>query len=255
MNDLVLYEFPLNERIRAFLRLELLFQQIDHSMQGDTVWDSRQAVTTLLEILAIFSRNDLKSETLKELERHSSMMSKIPSNRLIDTDKRDSITAELSRISDALYATPGKIGNCLMESELLKGVNQRTPIPGGTCGFDLPAYHYWLQRHESLRKKDLEQWLSSFTIIREGIELLLGFIRQSATPVTETAQKGFFQKTLDHSLPYQLLRVGLPDSLPCYAEISGGKHRFTIRLMNVNAGERPTQINENIPFELTCCII
>lgn len=255
LNDLALYEFPLNERIRMFMRLEQLFQQIDHFMRGGSVWESRAFISTLLEILAIFGRNDLKSEILKEVDRHIGVLSKIANNQKIDHSKLERILSKLNAIGDELYSTSGKIGYSLMENELFKCISQRSTIPGGTCAFDLPAYHYWLQQDESRRKQDLEHWLQPFGTIRTAIDLLLNFIRQSAAPTLEQGQAGFFQKTLDHSLPFQLLRVGLKRSQPCFAEISGGKHRFTIRFMTSNAGERPTQTDEDVSFQLTCCML
>lgn len=255
LNDQVLYEFPLNERIRVFMRLELLFQQIDHFMRGQSVWDSRAVISTLLEILAIFSRNDLKSEILKELDRHTALLNKMAKNHLIDLAKLDTILTQLDGISDELYATAGKIGHTLTENELFKSISQRSAIPGGTCSFDLPAYHYWLQRDDTQRNRDLAEWLAPFNIIRTALGLILDHIRNSATPTEEHAQAGFFQKTLDHSLPYQLLRVSLPRPEPYFAEISGGKHRFTIRFMNASASERPTQTDRNVEFQLTCCLL
>ena len=255
MNDLVLYEFPLNERIRVFMRLEQLFQQIDHFLKGNSIWESRAVIATLLEILTIFSRNDLKSEILKEVDRHVGVLNKMASNQKIDQAKLEKILSKLNAIGDELYSTPGKIGYLLMENELFKCISQRSSIPGGTCAFDLPAYHYWLQQDEERRKQDMEGWLRPFETIRTAIDLLLSFIRQSATPTLEQGRAGFFQKTLDHSLPFQLLRVGLKRSQPYFAEISGGKHRFTIRFMTSNASERPTQSDEDVSFQLTCCML
>lgn len=252
---MVLYEFPLNERIRVFMRLEQLFQQIDHFMKRNSIWDSRAVISTLLEILTIFSRNDLKSEILKEVDRHISVLNKMANSQKIDGARLEKILTHLDSIGDELYSTAGKIGHSLMESELFKSISQRSSIPGGTCAFDLPVYHYWLQQEENSRKQDLERWLQPFQIVRSAIDLLLEFIRQSSTPVQERAQQGFFQKTLDHSLPYQLLRVGVERSQPYFAEISGGKHRFTIRFMVSNVNDRPTQSGENVTFHLTCCIL
>lgn len=237
------------------MRLEQLFQQIDHFMRGNSVWDSRAVISTLLEILGIFSRNDLKSEILKELDRHASVLGKIASSQNIDPSKLERVLSSLDQIGKQLYSTPGKIGHSLMENELFKSIAQRSSIPGGTCAFDLPAYHYWLQQQESQRRQDLDQWLQPFDIVRSSIDLLLNFIRQSSIPTEEQAQAGFFQKTLDHSLPFQLLRVGLPRSQPYFAEISGGKHRFTIRFMIATASDRPSQSDDDVHFQLTCCML
>ena len=42
-----------------------------------------------------------------------------------------------------LNALPGKAGQSLTENDWLMSIRSRIGIPGGTCGFDLPAYHAW----------------------------------------------------------------------------------------------------------------
>lgn len=236
------------------MRLEQLFKQIDHFLAGDNVWDNRATVSTLLDILTIFSRNDLKSEILKELDRHSTVLIKISKNQDVDVAKLEGILKELEKISSELYRSSGKIGLALMESELFKTISQRSSIPGGTCAFDLPEYHFWLQQSVEHRQRDIHEWLSPFTTIRNAIDLILRFIRRSSVPTSEVAHAGFFQQSLDRTLPFQLLRVGLDESLPYFAEISGGRHRFTVRLMEVDSSNRPTQTNQDIPFHLTRCL-
>jgi len=49
-----IYEQPLSERMRTFLRLEFLFQTGMYHAKGRSVWDSRAAMGCLLDILAIF---------------------------------------------------------------------------------------------------------------------------------------------------------------------------------------------------------
>jgi cell division protein ZapD len=251
---LLVYESPLNERIRLFLRLEQLFQQIDHFLEGKNVWDSRAVISRLVDILTIFSRNDLKSEILKELERHSSVLSRIGTNQGVDHNKLESILEELESISRELYGTSGKIGIRLMENELFKTITQRSSIPGGTCAFDLPEYHFWLEQNEQGRHQDLLEWTSPFRPIRKAIDLILLFIRQSSIPTREVAESGFFQQSLDHNQSCQLLRVTIDSSMPWFAEISGGRHRFTIRFMCTARDERPSQTGDNIEFLLTRCI-
>lgn len=238
------------------MRLEQLFQQLDHFMEGDSVWDSRAVIATLLDILALFSRNDLKSEALKELDRHSAVLIKMTRGQQdVDRGKLDRILAKLESLSKELYGTPGKIGLSLMENDLFKSISQRSAIPGGTCSFDLPAFHYWLQLGDAQRKQDLEDWIRPFRLIRSAIDILLNFIRTCAVPSDEQARGGFFQKTLDHTLPYQLLRVSVRRSEPYFAEISGGKHRFTVRFMIPDTAQRPVQCPQDVGFQLTCCLL
>lgn len=238
------------------MRLEQLFQQLNHFMQGVTVFDKRAAIDSLLDILTIFSRSDLKSELIKELDRHAKVLGQLSDNEGVDNRKLQEILAELNQASRNLYNASGKVGASVMESGLFQSISQRSTIPGGSCSFDLPAFHYWLEQDQEQQQKDMEQWTQPFADIRVAIDLILGFIRQSNVPKQEVAHAGFFQLALDKTHPAQLIRVCVPASLPCYAEISGGKHRFSIRFMTPSKEDgRPTQSQGDIPFMLTRCAV
>ncbi len=254
MTDLIIYEFPLNERIRTFIRLEQLFLQIEHFLQGDSIWESRAAVESLLDVITIFGRNDIRSELLKELERHQKALTRLARSQGIDTNKVHGMMDEIENLSHQLRETNGKFASHLAGHGLFKSIAQRSAIPGGTCSFDLPGYHHWLQQPEHHRKQDFKMWLAPFSVIRSSIGFALSTLRQSALPVEEIAMAGFYQQNLDQSLPFQLIRVGLDRHSPFYAEISGGKHRFTIRFMEPSMIDKAQQTSEDIPFQLTRCI-
>ena len=250
----ITYEFPLSERIRVFIRLEQLFDQYHHFLNGETVWDKRAALNALLDIIAIFSRNDLKSELLKELDRHSKVLGKLAHSQGVDQEKLDQLLKNLGQTSKNLYAASGKIGIHVMESDLFQSIAQRSSIPGGTCSFDLPEFHYWLEQEEEVRIKHLQHWFAPFSDIRHAIQLILSMIRNSGHETQEIATAGFFQISLNRSQPYQLLKVSLDNSLHYFAEISGGKHRCTIRFMVPSEDEkRPQQSSDDVPFILSCC--
>ncbi len=81
--------------------------------------------------------------------------------------------------------------------------------------------------------------------------------RSSATaPRHSSASNGFFQQNLDSGNNCQLIRVLLPAESPYFPEISGGKHRFTIRfLQREDTLSRPVQAKDDIEFDLHCCIL
>ncbi|MGY6278141.1 cell division protein ZapD [Methylomonas sp. MgM2] len=256
MNTQTTYEFPLNERIRVLMRLEQLFVQLDHFVAGTSVFDKRAAINTLLDILTIFSRGDLKSELIKELERHAKVLGQLSNSQDVDNKKLQEVLSELGKASRNLYNSSGKVGASVMESGLFQSISQRSSIPGGSCSFDLPAFHYWLEQDQAEQQRDLQNWTQPFKDIRIAINLILGFIRQSSVPKQEIAPAGFFQLALDKAHPVQLLRVSVPSSLHCFAEISGGKHRFSIRFMEPSKDEnRPSQTNDDIPFTLARCAV
>lgn len=256
MPNKLIYEQPLNERIRAFLRLEFLFRQVRHHLTGSTEWDSRSTLSSLLEIMTIFGRSDLKSEVMKELERHTANLARLEQNPDVDTSQLSDLLGELDILNDQLHAISGPIGTELKGHEFLGMVHQRSAIPGGTCDFDVPEFHFWLQCPPEQRLQDLAAWLETYDVIGRAIQLILKLTRGSNLFRDQVAGEGFYQKTLDPNVPCQLVRVALPAGCKHFAEISGGRHRFTIRFMeqpSINA--RPVQTRKNVEFGLACCII
>jgi len=51
----IIYEQPLNERVRTFLRIEYLFDALNYRVTGSSEWDSRDALVNLLKITDILS--------------------------------------------------------------------------------------------------------------------------------------------------------------------------------------------------------
>lgn len=253
--DYINYEFPLNERMRVFMRLEQLFLQLDHFISGSDISDKRATISTLVDILLIFSRHDLKAETLKELERHSNRLNQLSNNQEVDTHRLKTILDELGTTSKSLYAHNGKIDISSMQSTLFQAISQRNSIPAGCCSFDIPAYHFWLQQPAEIQQKSIQTWIGQFSPIRKAIELTLNFLRLSGETREQVAKQGFFQSSLETAQPYQIAILQLDKNIPFYAEISGGKHRITARFMNLEMGmNRPKQADHDIPFQLRYCI-
>lgn len=252
MPDIV-YEQPLNERLRFFLRLECLFQQAKHSLHSESPWDTHNTLSTLLEIMAVISRMDIKTEVIKELDRISATLNALTQSPGINHSTLEQLLSTLATFKAQLRAKEGPIAQDLKENELLKLLLQRSGNPGGLCDFDLPAYRYWLKRPHEERIEDLKLWLSPLDSLRLSIELMLKLIRESTEPSAQSAENGNFQHSLDAETPYQLIRVILPEDSPYFVEISAGKHRLTARFMEVAGSARPVQTSNNVDFLLCCC--
>ncbi|MGB5438744.1 MAG: cell division protein ZapD [Gammaproteobacteria bacterium] len=252
----IVYEQPLNERIRTFLRLEYLFKQAAYHLKRNSEWDSRATLQCILEILAIFDNTNLKSEVFKELERHSINLRRHELNPDIDHSQLTALLADIEQKMDAMHGINGQIASDLKKSEFLISIRQRSAIPGGTCDFDLPAYHYWLQQPAAERSRDLTLFLNHFDQIGQAIQLITTLIRNSTPMKPMHAKAGLYQRTFDPNLPFQMVRIALPREMPCFAELSGGRHRFTARFMLFSSLKgRAMQTNQDIEFELACCVI
>ena len=70
----LVFEQPLNERMRTFLRLDFLYSQALYHNETASQWGTRAAVSSLIDILAIITRGDVRSDALKELERQLALL-------------------------------------------------------------------------------------------------------------------------------------------------------------------------------------
>ena len=256
MANTIIYEQPLNERIRTFLRLEFLFSRVDNALQNNSELNNRDAIDGLLNILSVFERSDLKAEIIKEVERLISNLTALENSPGVDKTALEDLLSELDQTLDALHLTKSSIGQGLRENDFLYGIRQRSSIAGGTCDFDLPAYHFWLRHHsDEDRQSQILDWSKHFSAVHAAITITLQLIRGSTGFTEFTTSSGFYQHSLDSNLPTQLIRVKLAQNSEYYPEISGGKHRFTVRLMQFDINQRPQQINTDVAFLLSCCVM
>lgn len=248
----VTYEHPLNERYRFFLRLEHLFHLIDHHLGWESPENSHTAVRALLDIISVVSRTDIKTESVKELDRIASRLTALTSSPGIELARLDDILVSVKACSTELRNIAGPLDKTLKDEDLLKVLMQRNSIPGGMCDFDLPAFRYWLNQPPSRRLDNIRAWLQPFRPLRNAVDIALELIRASTHFEKRTAEEGIYKQSLDPKLPHQLIVLTLPAQSNYYAEFSGSKHRFTVRFLD-STQQHPTQTTENVEFDLSCC--
>lgn len=253
MQNTIIYDQPLNELIRACLRLEQLFQQLDHQLIDMTVLGTRNIINTIINLLSILDRPDLKAKLAKELSQHQANLARYQDLAEIDKDKLQKITAELNKHSRNLIDSSGKIGNRLRDYEMLNALRMHLASPGGGCCFDLPLFHNWLQQPTSQRQQCINDWLTDFHQIREVVVLILDLIRKNSKTEEKVAYNGFYQEMLDPKSALSLIRITLDSSVKAYPEISISRHFLGVRYFTPDIVKRPVQYNGNISFLISYC--
>ena len=250
----LVFEQPLNERMRTFLRLDFLYSQALYHNEMASQWGTRAAVSSLIDILAIITRSDVRSDALKELERQLTQLAEFQSKPGVDTNRLKTLIANLTRLRSELLNTGIANLQPLKESDFLNAIKHRSSIPGGTCEFDLPDYLYWLSQPDEVRVKAFNQWLTVLRPLCDAVSELIWLIRQNGRTRQETAPGGNFTITFDRENPLQLLRIALPASMGLYPEVSGSHHRCNMRFLSWKGiAERATQADSDVKFLLTCC--
>ncbi len=254
MDKSLVFELPLNEKVRGLLKLECLFKHLRYSMHGHSAWDSRTAITTFMEIIRITSKTTLKAELIKEIEKKTGYLSRLSNNSETNFTLLDSSLTQLHAQLEQLHAIQGQPGKSLLKHPLTSEILRRSSGAIGICDFDLPYYHFWLNQPPKRRLSDLAIWIKPFTPFENSVKLLLNIIREHTYPEHKQANNGYFQHNLDSQTPYQLIRISLPPDTPYYVELSGGKHRFSARFLSSNT-EAPNPSSITIDFDLNCCAI
>lgn len=250
---LILYEYPFQESVRTMLRLEQLFDRLGQMMVRDAPVDHHFALVTLFEIMDVASRADLKSDLLKELERHKQQLLALRGNAQVAQETLDEVIRRIEQSFDALNQLPGKAGHALTHNEWLMSVRSRISIPGGTCEFDLPGYYAWQHRDAASRRADLTQWVSTMMPLAQALQVLLQLLRDSGVRQKVMATGGQFQQGLAPGKTYQLLRVRMDAAAHLIPEISGHRLMVSIRLMRVEADGRLRPSHEDAALDLALC--
>ena len=155
----VKFEQPLTERMRTFLRIELLHRQARFHSETAAESSSRAAVANLLEILTILNRGDIRAEVMNELDRQSEILTSFCRQPGVDLKRLEVFINELRKLQEGLIDCGPKLISPLKECDFLNNIRHRSSIPGGTCMFDLPDYAYWLRLPYEERSQELKGWL------------------------------------------------------------------------------------------------
>jgi cell division protein ZapD len=249
----ILYEYPFNERTRTCLRLQQLFKRLGQLMPRSEALDHHFALTTLFEIMEVASRPELKADILKDLERQKQLYNAYRGNPAISEQALDGLIGQLDAQFAALNQINGKIGQSLTDNDFLMALRSRVVIPGGTCEFDLPAYHAWQHRPAAERIADLGAWSAAFGPLAQAIQLLLQMLRESGSSQKVMANGGQLQQNLPQGRTFQLLRLKIDPLLGITPEISCNRLLVVIRMMRQQSDGKLVATTDDVPFELALC--
>lgn len=247
---MTVYEFPLNERIRTWLRLEDMFDKILYFVRGEDPRMHHAALMAIYELVDVVCRPEMKSELIQELDRQKASLEDLRGNPAVDADRLDDVLLRISAALAEMHGMSGKLGQHVRDNEWLSGIKGRASIPGGTCSFDLPTYHYWLNLPSAERAKDLLEWLSPLLPLKNAVDVVLGLLRDSGHRARHVASQGLFQLMLGGRSAH-LLRLTLDSQ--CAPEVSANKYAVNIRFLLPDGALKPRPCDRDVEFGLTFC--
>jgi cell division protein ZapD len=252
VSQLVLYEYPINERIRSLMRLEYLFKRLFAFISGTSPMHQHVALSLLFEIMDTCDRAEVRSGILQDVDRQKSNLENYRHHPNIDLNALDSAIADLNRVSAALMGK-GRIGQAARENEWLMSLKNRFAVPGGTSQIDIPSYHAWQLSAEENRQRAITQWVEPFMPLFDGVSVVLKMLRESGSPVDASTQEGgVFQEMLGGKI-YQMVRVWVSGERLIYPEISANKYVVWVRFSELDNQYKTQLITTPTAFKMSFC--
>ena len=245
----ILYEHPLNERIRNYLKLEHLFTQAHDCLQRKISLSHQVFFNALFTIIDTLDRNDIRGDLIKDLE-------KLEQNLVIWSQApeidggilEENLQQTVELICQLKTITP--VWAQLKSDKFLATLKQRFAMQGGSSNFDLPQLQFWLHQNSERLAKDIQGWLALLEQINSALAMVLKFIRQRASFKHIETESGFYQ---DNGEGILLLRIQVDQQLPYYPTVSGNRFRYSIRFMSPCEMSGRKYSNKATSFELARC--
>ena len=247
-NQVTVYEEPVHERIRKFLRIEMLFNRINYLKDKESQHENYSAAVALTELYEMLTRINIKAELIRDLETHNTFFKKIKGKPNTNSPKLDSMLEKQETHLNFLYSKESNYLDCLNQDELFK-----TLIKYSKNSIHPSSLVYWLSRDNVSRENQINLWLEPINFINQSVAFSLSTIRKSANAVDMLAKNGFYTDKLDIQKNVLLIRVALTSDHYYFPSISVGKQRITIRFMIKNDKNKFIAHKQDVNFVLSCC--
>lgn len=248
MSAETLYEHPLNAQVRVYLRLEYLLTQVRNTSSLTEAPQWQVFFKNLFDVIDILEHSQVKRDLLKDLEKQRDRLEAWLQVPDVDTDQLRALVKESQQLQHALLDSP-RPGLFFSKDKFLAAIRQRFALPGGTCSFDLPVLHHWLNLPLEKRQADVLTWRRSLMPLENALNFWLRIIRASAPMQSCSVNNGFYQQDTNTE-DASLLRVKIAQAYNAFPLISGHRTRFAIRLMPF---DEEKEIAPDIAVSLAIC--
>ena len=249
-NQVSVYEEPVVERVRKFIKIEAIFNKIIYFKDKEDRNESFVALQLLCELYELLSRSDIKSELIREIEGQNVYFKKIQEMPETDADKLNSVLEKQDVLLNLLHNVKSNHLDFLSQDILFKTIlkNHRSPVQPASIDF-------WLSRDTTWKTNNLNLWLEPLLFIKKSIDFILELIRKSGNFKDKLAERGFYIKKLNPQKNILLVRIILTADLYYYPQVSVGKQRLNIMFMTKDENNNLIQYQEDVQFILTTCAL
>jgi cell division protein ZapD len=236
------YEFPLNEKIRRFLRIEEIFSKIDYQQKNRQAFSEYGLFILLFDLMTTASRSDLKVELLQTLDAEQI---KLKNKR--KSTKNNELIKKISSAKKNLEKTVIQPGFYFGNDRLIQEIKARNDSPFGIVSTDFPELRYWLEiESKDIRKRYFHEKFVPFNPIKYAIKILLTIIRGEAQFEKVETDQGLYQMKLNPLTKNDLITIQLSSGSKFFPHISSNKYAINMQFND----HKNNKIDKTIKFRI-----
>lgn len=251
-----LYDFPLRDATRLFLRLEILDEQLQHALEYRARELNRFAAHAVLGSLDLVFREDLPAHLLQQIYYLQRNYEILRARDDIDQDGLNAMLAELEEFREELSQMKASEVRTLRFDPLISALRQRDSVTDAAMAVDVPMYQWWLQSGEQRCQADIRRWAETFQPLMNANRRFLALVRERGAYRECAASQGGFTASITLGQELWMVRVALPGDAPCYPQVSGAadSSKIHIRFFKTSSGKDGAEpYQADFPFQLAVC--
>ena len=252
----ILYEFPLRDATRLFLRLEVLEQQLKHARGYRGTDRNRAAAHAILSALDLVFREDLRAHLLQQIYHLQRNYEILRAREDIRQDSLKAILAELEEFREQLGQLKSSEVRTLRFDPLISALRQRDSLNNAAMAVDLPVYQWWLNANPERCREDIKRWTATFQPLMDANRKFLDLLRQRGEYRDCEASQGGFTASITLGNELWMVRIAVPADTPCFPQVSGTSDsgKIHVRFFKAPYGKDASEpYREEFPFKLAVC--
>lgn len=246
-----IYEIPLSNRMRHFLRYEYLVDQIEIRLASPHDYVAIDILRLLHNLIEINTNNDMRSEIMQHLNWQYQQLRQLEDQPQVDTthlrkkmEEKRQVLTEVEKLSIPI--------TMYHNHYLLSTTKSRLNITGGLANFHLPMFATWATLPREYQQADLNKWYAPFKALYKGIQNILSMTRGSQEFKAYQSETGYYIEDFSPPRNYQMIRISVDRDI--FPRVSVSPSRLIIYFFHAtNFEERPLQVKATIRFEMACC--
>ena len=244
----MIYEMPLNGRMRHFLRYEYLVNEIEArflAKQDCSVIDILRLLHSLIEIN---TNNDMRGEIMQHLNWQYQQLRELEGQPEVDQVLLEKKMQEKKQVLAEIEALSIPI-TMYHNHYLLSTTKSCVGIIGGLASFHLPMFATWATLPLDRRQADLKEWYAPFKDLYKGIKNILSMTRSSQEFRAYQSETGYYMEDFSPPKNYQMIRISVNRGI--FPRLSASPSRLIVYFFTMpDFEEQPQQVRTFINFEM-----